>query len=77
MSGGPTQIDMEIWKEIICSKSYGTHSQKLPDEIVTLARRLAMDTIPHDHISTLLTCRPVPLKKKDNGIRPVGVGECL
>ena len=49
----------------------------LADEIATLAKRLVMDTIPHDYISTLLTCRLVPLKKKDNGIRPVGVGECL
>ena len=76
-SSGPTQIDMETWRDMICSKSNGTHSQKLADEIVTLARRLATDTIPHDYISTLLACRLVPLKKKDNGIRPVGVGECL
>ena len=47
------------------------------DEIASLARRLGMDTIPHDYISTLLACRLVLLKKKDNGIRPVGVGECL
>jgi len=70
-------IDMEAWREMICSKSYGTHSQKLTNEISTLARRLAMDTIPHDHILTLLICRLIPLKKKDNGIRPVGVDECL
>ena len=49
----------------------------LADEIATLAKRLATDTIPHDYISTLLACRLVPPKKKDNGIRPVGVGECL
>jgi len=42
-----------------------------------LAKHLATDTIPHDHISTLLACKLVPLKKKDNGIRPVGVSECL
>ena len=48
----------------------------LADETATLAKRLATDTIPHDYISTLLACRLVPLKKKDNGIRPVGVGEC-
>jgi len=24
---GPTQIDMETWKEMICSRSNGTHSQ--------------------------------------------------
>jgi len=49
----------------------------LAGEIATLAKRLATDIIPHDYISTLLACRLVPLKKKDNGIRPVGVGECL
>ena len=48
----------------------------LADEIATLAKRLATDTIPHDYISTLLACRLVPLKK-DSGMRPVGVGECL
>ena len=66
---------MDTWREMICSKSYGTHSKMLAD--ATLAKRLATDTIPQDYISTLLTCRLVPLKKKDNGIRPVGVGECL
>ena len=76
-SGGPTQIDMDTWREMICSKSYGTHSKMLADEIVTLAKRLATDTIPHDYTSTFLACRLVPLKKKDSGIRPVGVDECL
>jgi len=46
----------------------------LAHEIVTLARHLVTDTIPHDYISILLACRLVPLKTKDNGIRPVGLG---
>jgi len=68
---------MDTWREMICSKSYGTHLKMLADEVATLARHLAMDTIPNDYISTLSACRLVPLKKKDNGVRPVGVGECL
>jgi len=56
-SGGPTQIDMDTWREMICSKSYGTHSKMLADEIAILAKRLATETIPHDCISTLLACR--------------------
>jgi len=75
-SGGPTQIDMDTWSGMICSKSYGTQPKMLADEITALAKRLATDTIPHDYISTLLACRLVPLKKKDNGIRPVDVSEC-
>jgi len=35
------------------------------------------DIIPHNYISILLACRLVPLKKKDDSIRPVGVGKCL
>jgi len=55
-SGGPTQIDMETWKEMICSKSYGTHSQKPADEITTLARRLATDNLPHRYICCRGVC---------------------
>ena len=49
-SGGPTQIDMDTWREITCSKSCDTHSKMLADEIATLAKRLVTDTIPHDYI---------------------------
>jgi len=42
---------------MICSKSYGTHSKELADEIATIARRLVTHTIPRHYISTLLTCR--------------------
>jgi len=63
-SGGPTQIDIDTWREMICSNSYGTHSKMLADEAATLAKRLATDTIPHDYISTILACRLVPLKKR-------------
>ena len=62
--GGPAQIDMETWKETICSTSYGTHSQKLAYEIATLAKHLATATIPHHHISTLLAYRLVPQKRQ-------------
>ena len=34
-SGGPTQIDMDTWREMICSKSYDTHSKMLADEIAS------------------------------------------
>jgi len=56
-SGRPTQIDMETRREMICSKSYVTHSQQLANDIATLARLLGTDTIAHVHISTLLACR--------------------
>jgi len=51
---------METWREMIYSKSYGTHSQMLADEIATLARHLVADTTPHEYISTFLAYRLVP-----------------
>jgi len=58
------------------SKSYGSASRKLANEIATRTRHLATDTIPHYFISILLACGLV-LKKKENSIKPVGVGKCL
>ena len=76
-SGGPTKVDTEIWKHILCSRVHGDEGIRLADEIANLARRMCREDIPFDHISTLVACRLVPLKKKDNGIRPIGVGETL
>jgi len=68
-SGGPTQIEMETWKEMICSKSYGTHSQKLADEIAILAKCLVTDTIPHDYIhinSPRMTTGSIKVKRQQH-----------
>jgi len=54
---------METWIKMICSKSYGTYSKKLAVEIFTFDRHLVTDTIPHDHISTLIACRLLPVNK--------------
>jgi len=54
---------METWTKMICSKSYGTYTKKLADEIFTLARHLVTDITPHDHISILIACRLLPGNK--------------
>ena len=76
-SGGPTKIDADTWKHILCSKAFTTHSENLANEIAVFARRMCTENIPNEHISSLLSCRLVPLMKEDNGVRPVGVGETL
>lgn len=76
-SGGPTKIDADTWRHILCSKAYKIQSEGLAAEIASLARRLCTEDIQHDYISSLLSCRLVPLMKEDNGVRPVGVGETL
>ena len=76
-SGGPTQVDADIWKFFICSKTFGNTSEILCEEIAILARRLCVEDIPHESISSLLACRLVPLMKRPEGVRPIGIGEIL
>ena len=76
-SGGPTKVDADTWKHILCSKSYGKLSDELAEEIALIARRLCIEEVPYHHVNLLFDCRLVALKKTDNGVRPVGIGETL
>ena len=76
-SGGPSRIDADTWKNMICSKAHGSESMQLAEEIAVLTRRLCAEAIPFDYVRTLMSCRLVPLKKSDNSVRPVGIGETL
>ena len=49
----------------------------IAEEVSKLARYLAVEKVDFSFIDTLLNCRLVPLKKEDNGIRPIGVGELV
>ena len=76
-SGGPTKIDAEVWKNILCSKSYGKYADDLAEEIAVFARRLCTENIPYANLEPYWACRLVPLMKEDDGVRPVGIGETL
>ena len=76
-SGGPTKIDADIWKHLLCSKAFGKHSDELAEEIALTIRRLCTEQIPADDIEFLWASRLVPLMKKDDGVRPIGIGETL
>ena len=76
-SGGPTQVTADLWKFIICSKSFGNCSDFLAEEIAILARRMCTEKIPYKSIQTFLACRLVPLMKDIDGVRPIGIGETL
>ena len=76
-SGGPTKIDAEIWTHILCSKSYGKLKDELSEEVALATRRLCIESIPFGYTNLLFDCRLVPLKKEDDGVRPIGIGEAL
>jgi hypothetical protein len=44
-SGGPTQIDADGWKHILCSKSYGKTSENLCQAIADMAKRLCTEDV--------------------------------
>ena len=76
-AGGPTQIDADIWKHLICSKFNKKQSEELASSIAELAKILCINNVPASHTSELLAGRLIPLDKRGGGIRPIGIGEVL
>ena len=75
-SGGPTQIDGDQWKHMVCSNNFKSHQRSLCQAIATLTKHLCTEDCDPDHLKELLACRLIPLDKRP-GIRPIGVGEVL
>ena len=76
-SGGPTNIDAGLWKHVLCSKRFGRECNDLANEVALATRRLCVEDIPNEAINLLADCRLIPLMKEGNGVRPIGIGECL
>ena len=81
-SGGPTHLDADGWKHILCSKAYGRLSFQLCGAIAEFAKRLCVEDVNPECLNEFVACRLVPLNKGDDkqgnpGVRPVGVGEVL
>ena len=81
-SGGPTLIDCDVWKHIICCKSYGADSHNLAEAIANLAKRLCCEHIHPGSLKELMSSRLIPLDKGPDshgnpGVRPIGIGEVL
>ena len=62
---------------MVCSKAYGNATLALREGITLHARRICSEEIPYENIASLFSNRLVPLRKRDDGVRPVGVGETL
>ena len=75
-SAGPSGVDGEAWKRLLCSKSGGKTSEALCDSIANIVRRLASEHVDPMCIEAIVNCRLIPLDKNP-GIRPIGIGEVL
>ena len=76
-SGGPSKVDSEHWKHILCNKSYGNVSVQLCQSIADVTKRLCQEEVSTACVHHLLSCRLIPLKKDTSGVRPIGIGEML
>ena len=79
-SGGPSKIDADFFKHILCTKFYKSHSINLCQAIADLTKRLATEKIEPMHLRHFISGRLIPLKKDDSDeikIRPIGIGELL
>ena len=76
-SGGPSKITADIWRQMLCSGKFKAFPNQLAEEIACFGRRLCTTDVNFDAIWSFVASRLIPLKKDDNGTRPIGVGEVL
>ena len=76
-SGGPSLVDAESLRHIICCNNFKAASEKLCQAISCMTKRLCTEDIEFSSVSHLMSCRLIPLMKEDDGIRPIGIGEVL
>ena len=76
-SGGPTLVDSEVWKQLICSRFYGDASTRLAESIASLAKILCSRATEPEILRELLSNRLIPLDKGGGAVRPIGIGEVL
>ena len=55
-SGGPTHIDSDGWKQILCSKAYGKLPFQLCDAVAELAKRLCTEEVDPECLNEFVTC---------------------
>lgn len=75
-SAGPSGMDAELYRRILCSRNFSTVGKKLREEIAILTRKLLTTSYHPSLLESYTASRLIPLDKNP-GIRPIGVGEVL
>ena len=71
-SGGPTLINSECWKHLLCSNTFKVQQKNLCDAIAKLTQQICVTQINPAHLKELFACRLIPLDKYP-GVRPIGI----
>lgn len=75
-STGPSGMDAELYRRILCSKNFAGEGKLLREEIAVMTRNLLKSCYYPSLLEAYTSCRLIPLDKNP-GIRPIGVDEML
>ena len=75
-SAGPSGMDAELYRRILCSKNFKAEGKVLRDKIAFFTRNLLKIAYHPSLLEGYTSCRLIPLDKNP-GIRPIGVGKVL
>ena len=75
-SAGPSGMDAELYRRILCSKNVKAEGKVLREETAVFTRNLLKIAYHPSLLEGYTSCRLIPLDKNP-GIRPTGVGEVL
>ena len=80
-SSGPSGLDVDGWRKILVSKSYGTINADLRRTFANVIKKICSEKLPVDTtketpLEAFLACRRISLDKNP-GLWPIGVGEVL
>ena len=79
---GPSGLDADGWRRILCSTVFGTTNLDLRKAIAELIKKLCIEPITRNtdgkssSIEVFVACRMIPLNKNP-GLRPIGVSQIL
>ena len=75
-SGGPSGMNADYFRRIICSKNFGKEGKALREELADFAKNLLTNYYEPKLLEAYTACRLIPLDKSP-GVRPIGVGEVM
>jgi hypothetical protein len=75
-SPGPSGMDADIYRRIMCSKNCSSEGKTLREEISTMTRNLMKSCYHPSLLESYASCRLIPLDKNPGNI-PIRVGEVL
>ena len=75
-SAGPSGMDADLYRRILCSKNFNSEGKLLREEIAIMTKNLLKTSYHPSLLEGYTSCRLIPLDKNP-GVRPIGIGEVL